>query len=337
MKRDMKKFVEGIFSSPRRLAIPIMTSPGFELEHLRPSDVFRSGELEFRCIRRLAEETPADALVTFMDLSVEAEAFGSEIRWSEYENPTVSGSIASTLDEIEKLKIPEAGSGRTGEVLRCVELCAAGCDRPVLGGMIGPFSLAGRLADMAEIMILAAAEPETAELLLEKCTAFLTGYARAIRSAGADGLVIAEPAAGLLSPEMCGEFSVRYLREIIRAVQDDSFPVILHNCGNAAARQVPELLSSGARALHVGNAVDIREVLAQVPEDLPVMGNLDPVGVLRNGDPETVCAKGAALLEATSKWRNYVYSTGCDVPPGVPMENIRAFYRAVEEYNRTRS
>lgn len=91
-------------------------------------------ELEFRCIRRLAEETPADALVTFMDLSVEAEAFGSEIRWSEYENPTVSGSIASTLDEIEKLKIPEAGSGRTGEVLRCVELCAAGCDRPVLGG-----------------------------------------------------------------------------------------------------------------------------------------------------------------------------------------------------------
>ena len=67
------------------------------------------------------------------------------------------------------------------------------------------------------------------------------------------------------------------------------------------------------------------------------MGNLDPVGVLRNGDPETVCAKGAALLEATSKWRNYVYSTGCDVPPGVPMENIRAFYRAVEEYNRTRS
>lgn len=49
--------------------------------------------------------------------------------------------------------------------------------------MIGPFSLAGRLADMTEIMILAAAEPETAELLLEKCTAFLTGYARAIRSA----------------------------------------------------------------------------------------------------------------------------------------------------------
>ena len=121
MKCDMKKFVEGIFSSPRRLAIPIMTSPGFELEHLRPSDVFRSGELEFRCIRRLAEETPADALVTFMDLSVEAEAFGSEIRWSEYENPTVSGSIASTLDEIEKLKIPEAGSGRTG-ITSCAEL-----------------------------------------------------------------------------------------------------------------------------------------------------------------------------------------------------------------------
>ncbi len=334
MKRDMKKFVDDILTSPRRRAIPIMTSPGFELAKVKPHEVFRSGELEFRCIECLAKEVNADALVTFMDLSLEAEAFGSEIRWSEFENPTVAGSIASTLEEIEKLKVPAVGAGRTGEVLRCAELCAPAFDRPVLGGMIGPFSLAGRLADMTEIMILAAAEPETAKLLLEKTAAFLTAYAKAIKATGVNGLVIAEPAAGLLSPAMCAEFAADYLKGIIAAVQDENFLVVLHNCGNASVRQVPELLSSGAGALHVGNAVDITEVLARVPGDFPVMGNLDPVGVLKNGDPATVYAKGAELLERTAKWRNYVYSTGCDVPPGVPMENVRAFFRAVEDYNR---
>ena len=182
MHHDMKRFVREILKSPRRRAIPIMTSPGIDLIGAKPVEVFRDGALQFRCIQALAGAVHADALVTFMDLSVEAEAFGSPVRYSEHENPTVSGSIASTPEAIDALAVPEVGAKRTAEVLRCAELCAANLDRPVLGGMIGPFSLAGRLADMTEIMILAAMEPEAAARLLGKTTAFLTGYAKAIRS-----------------------------------------------------------------------------------------------------------------------------------------------------------
>ena len=45
-------------------------------------------------------------------------------------------------------------------------------------------------------------------------------------------LIIAEPAAGLLSPEQCAEFSSPYVKKVVDAVQDDNFMVILHNCGN---------------------------------------------------------------------------------------------------------
>ena len=73
-------------------------------------------------------------------------------------------------------------------------------DRPVLAGIIGPYSLAGRLLDMTEIMILCYEEPEMVESVLEKATEFLIEYAKAFKEAGANGVCMAEPAAGLLSP-----------------------------------------------------------------------------------------------------------------------------------------
>ena len=80
MHHDMKRFVREILKSPRRRAIPIMTSPGIDLIGAKPVEVFRDGALQFRCIQALAGAVHADALVTFMDLSVEAEAVGSPVR-----------------------------------------------------------------------------------------------------------------------------------------------------------------------------------------------------------------------------------------------------------------
>ncbi|WP_273306730.1 uroporphyrinogen decarboxylase family protein [Victivallis lenta] len=333
MQLNMKEFVETVLASPRRYVMPIMTSPGMELIGAKPVDVFRDGELQFRCIDALAKATPCDAAVTFMDLSVEAEAFGSPIRYSEHENPTVTDRIVADRNEIDALAVPEVGAARTAEVLKCAKLCAANLDRPVFGGMIGPFSLAGRLADMTEIMIMAAVEPEAAHALLDKTASFLAGYAEAIKATGVNGIVIAEPAAGLLSPDMCRDFAADYVRRIVERVQDDNFMVILHNCGRTE-QQIPALLSTGAMALHLGNAVSIPEILPQMPEKTLLMGNIDPVGMFKNATPEEIYRKTAELLEATKEYRNFVLSSGCDVPPGVSMENIRAFYRAAADRSR---
>ena len=73
-------------------------------------------------------------------------------------------------------------------------------DRPVLAGAIGPFSLAGRLMDVNEVMILCYEEPELVHAVLEKVTQFIISYVAAFKEAGADGVVLAEPLAGLLSP-----------------------------------------------------------------------------------------------------------------------------------------
>lgn len=332
MDFNKSEFITRILSSARRMAVPIMTSPGAELIGAGPRDVFRSGELQFDCIKALADRFPVDAHVTFMDLSLEAEAFGCRIAYSDHENPTVSGALAGDAGAIAALAVPPVGAGRTPQVIKCAGLCAENLKKPTLCGIIGPYSLAGRIADMTEMMILAAGEPETAHMLLEKTTEFLTAYLKALKATGVAGVLIAEPAAGLLSPDMCRTFAADYLRRIIAAVKDDSFMVVLHNCGKTE-KQVDALLSTGADALHVGNAVDILNIISQVPGDFPVMGNLDPVGVFKTADADTVYRKTAELLERTSACRNYVLSSGCDLPPAVPIANVKAFFDALNDYN----
>jgi len=271
--------------------------------------------------------------VTIMDLSVEAEAFGSPLKFSANEVPAVSARIVTDLDTANALKVPKVGDARTSVYIKAAELLAKNMkDRPNFGGQIGPFSLAGRLFDMTEIMIMAMLEPETVHVVLEKCTQFLVEYAKVFKNAGADGIIIAEPAAGLLSADMCSEFSSDYIKRIVDAVQDEYFMVILHNCGNTK-NLVPSLLSTGARALHFGNAVNMTDIMPQIPWGRIVFGNIDPAGVFKHGTVEDTKRSVWELLEKTANYKNFVLSSGCDVPPGTPLENVQAFYDTLERFN----
>ena len=330
----MTQWIADLISGPQRSALPIMTSPGIPLIGATPPDVFRSGELQAKVVAALAAETPqAAAVLTMMDLSVEAEAFGAPVMFSEEENPTISGAMVNETDEIEALQVPKVGSARTAETLLAAKLCADKItDRPTLGGLIGPFSLAGRLAEMSKIMLWAAMDPAATHALLEKATAFLIDYAKAFKATGCHGLIMAEPAAGLISPKMSKEFSATYIKRIVDAVKDDTFAFILHNCGKTE-KMIDAMLSTGASALHVGNAVDMRNILPQTPKNVPVMGNLDPAGLFRLGTPETVYEAATTLLDQTAEFPNFVLSSGCDIPPGTPLSNVHAFFRALEDWN----
>ena len=308
--------------------LPIMTHPGIELIGKRVIDAVTDGQTHFDAVMALHRRFPYSvASTTIMDLSVESEAFGASVVFAPDEVPTVDGRLLQSADDVRAVQVPSLESGRIPQYLKANRLAADALEQPLFGGCIGPFSLAGRLYDMTELMMAMYIEPDTANMLLDKCTQFLMEYVRAIKECGSAGVVMAEPAAGLLSNEDCMTYSTTYVKRIVDAVQDDSFAVILHNCGNAG-QSTAAMVESGAAALHFGNSIDMASVFAEVPEDIAVMGNVDPVGVMKMGTPELVAFKVAELREKAKGHRNFVLSTGCDVPPAAPVENIEAFFRA---------
>lgn len=320
-------------AQPKRVALPIMTHPGIEYIGKTVREAVTDGQTHFQAIKALAERYPSAASTVIMDLTVEAEAFGAKILIPEEEIPTVTERLVSDAASVEALQVPSLDAGRVPEYLKANRLAAeAITDRPVLAGCIGPFSLAGRLYDMSEIMVAIYIEPDVIMSLLDKCTAFLIDYCKALKATGVAGVVMAEPAAGLLSDEDHMVYATPYIQQIVQAVQDDDFTIVLHNCGNMG-QCTHAMVECGAHALHFGNLVDIPQALTEVPEDMMVMGNLDPVGVLQQATPEAVAAATTDLLEKTAGAKNFIISTGCDLPPAVPEANIKAFFDAVEAYN----
>ena len=331
---NMKQWVESLKGTEKKKPIPILSFPCVSLLGITVRELISDSTLQAKGLKMVADRTDAGASVSFMDLSVEAECFGATVVVSDDEVPTVKGRIIRDMDEAEALEIPLIGSGRTQIYIDAIEkACKEITDRPVLAGMIGPFSLAARLLDVSEIMMDCYDDPDMVHTVLEKVTAFLIEYAKAYKAVGANGIVMAEPVAGMLSPLLEEEFSSPYVKKIVDAVQDDRFVVIYHNCGDNVPKMLDSIMTTGCAAYHFGNAMDMeKDIIPHVPSNTVVMGNIDPAGVLRMGTPEKVREEALGLLARCSGYPNFVLSSGCDIPPMTPWENIDAFFAASNEF-----
>ena len=181
--------------------LPVLSFPIAKKLGHSVGEFVKSADLQAETMAWIARNTPVDVVLGPMDLSVEAEAFGATVRFGEDEVPAVTGQLVDDEDAVAELAVPPPDAGRCSMTVSAVaKVKAMDVGKPVFGGMIGPFSLAGRLTDVNEMMFLLVDEPETVHALLEKTTAFLISYAKAFKAAGADGVFMAEPLAGVISP-----------------------------------------------------------------------------------------------------------------------------------------
>lgn len=328
----MKDWIKKLPQS--RKPFPLLSFPSSQLIGESVYRITHDAEIQAEGIVRIAREFNSAAAVCMMDLSVEAEAFGCKIVAGENEIPTVVGALISDIDGALALPIPVVGeaSNRTGLYIKAAKLAAEQIkDRPVFAGIIGPFSLVGRLMEVQEALMNCIADEDFVSAALEKATEFLIRYAKGYKDAGINGLVMAEPLAGILSPALEEVFSAPYVKRIIDSVQDDNFIVIYHNCGPNITRMTKSFADNGAAAYLFGDAVDLLQMLELMPADKPVMGNISPSEQFLSGTPESMTEAVNMLINKCSSYKNFVLSSGCDIPPSSNLDNIRAFFKAAED------
>jgi len=329
MFMSLPKFNKIILEASRRQALPIAVYPGLKLTGAKVADIVTNPQAQLEAQIALSERYGSQFVLSAMDLSAEAEAFGCTLMMSDHEVPTVTGRLVANLEQARALAIPQPGDRRTRVYLEAVGLLRKMSGSPfVFGGCIGPFSLAARLVGVSEAMELTVTEPDLMHLLLEKCSVFLASYLRAFKAAGAQGVIMAEPAAGLLSPRALSAFSSAYVKTIAAQVSEESFTIVLHNCA-AKLLHLPAILETGLRTFHFGAPMDIVAALEKAPVDVVLCGNLDPNGVFVQASADEVTGRVRELLGATHARKNFVISSGCDVPPNSSLNSLDLFYQAV--------
>ena len=329
----MNQWIAEVIESQKKKALPVLSFPSIQKMGITVAELINDSKKQAEGMKLIADQFPSAASVSLMDLSLEAEAFGAQIRISDDEVPTVIGALISEEEEAEALEVPQIGAGRTQIYIDAIQkACTKITDRPVFAGVIGPFSLAGRLMGVSDALIYCFEEPDMVHIILEKATEFLIKYCKEYKKAGANGVVMAEPLAGLLSPALAEEFSAEYVRRIVKEIQDEEFLVIYHNCGDSALKTIDTIVTNGCRAFHFGNVIDMEEIVKHIPDNMLAMGNVDPAGEFRNGTPESIYNATQEILRKCGNYSNFVISSGCDIPPMSPWENIDSFFKAVEDF-----
>ena len=329
---DMLNWIDRVIYGDRK-PLPILSYPAADLLFITIKELVDSSSYQALGMRLIADRYDMPAALAYMDLSVEAEAFGAHCVYSAEEVPTIIGKLIDDEDDARALQIPAVGAGRTGvniEAIRKAKMLIH--DRPVFAECIGPFSLAGRLMNVNEIMVNCYTEPEAVHIVLEKATEFIIAYATALRDAGANGCVMAEPLAGLLSPELMREFSTRYVRRIIDAVQTKHFLFIYHNCGSAINSLTEPMKETGCLAFHFGESADMLHMMESFPSNYLILGNVSPSKKFNNATPDELRIATTGLLNACSKYPNFVISSGCDIPPCTDFDNIDMFFKTVSDF-----
>ncbi len=330
---NMYNWVEQIIYTERKKALPILSFPAVQYLYVTVRELVANSNHQAIGMRLIADNFDMPAALSYMDLSVEAEAFGAHTVFKADEVPTIIGRLIATDEDADALEVPKIGAGRTGEnieTIRKAQMLVT--DRPVFAQCTGPFSLAGRLMNVNDIMLQCFENPELVHKVLKKATAFIMEYAAALQKIGADGIVMSEPLAGLLSPQLIDEFSTDYVREIVHTLQDKNFIFIYHNCGNSVPHLMDSIIDTGCYGYHFGNSVDMLSMLEKVPRNYLVLGNISPAEVFNCKSTEHVRLETLKLLNKCGKYNNFVISSGCDLSPDVDLDNVITFMKTSEAF-----
>jgi len=306
----------------RTLVIPLLGAPGVQLSNTTLRENLTDEAIQLKTIKLLIENFQPDGIFPFMDLTVEAEALGLEINFPEDENPSVRSHSIKIEEDLENLKAFYKGiSGRMPIFIDVVENLARNFSIIKGAYTIGPFTLAGELMGVDELMINVMLNPGLAHKFLEFATFIIKDYAYALLNAGADTIAILEPTAVMLSPRQFGEFSGRYFSYL---VDELNAPLILHICGNTT-HLLKKMSNIGAVGLSLDSLVNLKEASKVVSSNVVLIGNLDPVRVFLQAKPQEVAEATRNLVEEMNGIKNFILSSGCDLPIGTPLENIEAF------------
>jgi uroporphyrinogen decarboxylase len=299
------------------------------------------------------------AMIPWGCLTVEAEAFGCEIReFDDYYPQVVERPLEGAAD-LRRLSDPDpAVSGRMPLVLEALTRLRerAGDDLFISAMVVSPFLVAAELRGMTGLLMDFGRDPEFTKALFERVTEGTERYLKAILQTGACDAVLFENAGAtrdMIGPHHLAQF-VRPFHERLVAVVRREAPDVLtieHNCSDrpyfeeilksdidavsfayADEHAIQEQHGWDCHASHTHtNVCGERFCLRASGEGSAIarIGNVDHTQIILNARPEEVFREARACIESARSSR-FVLSTGCEIPFRAPIENIRALAQAAQ-------
>lgn len=256
-------------------------------------------------------------------------ALGARLEFKEKGAPALVGQAVADLSQVDQLDLSRLDEDQALQTLQKAAALvkdAIGDTTYVTSISWAPFTFAGRLFGMDRLMTALVDHPASVKALVERAAEAVWRYHLPYLEAGSvDGVALADPMASgdVISRRHFQEFAQPFLAQVTQRFAERGSPVLLHICGRTDDR-LDLIADAGVKGFFLDHRVDLAKALETVRGRMCIGGNVAPVDVLAQGTVEDVVQASRACLEAAGDGGGYVLTPGCDIPPSVPVENVRA-------------
>ena len=309
------------------LVLPIVLGLAAKLTNTPLHDYLRNAEILARCQLAAAREFGYDAVFVYADNAVDAETLGAQVQWPTNAYPRILKPLLTEPEYLADYDPLECcRKGRRAEIIRACALIkdASAGEKLVVGTVVGPMSLAGQLLGMERLLFLAIDEPERLDKMLAQTKHFVDYYAKALIKAGADIIMLYEPAASpaLINKMIFSRHLASIFHELIAQWSGLGVAVWLHIIG-PIKRFLAQLPSLGADLFTIDDSVTWREARQSLPEAC-LVGNLPA--------PSLAILKPAVFeLTAQSSRRNIdqkiIMGSDCELPLDTKPQNLQSLIK----------
>jgi MtaA/CmuA family methyltransferase len=283
---------------------------------------------------RTTEEYDIDHVSAISDPAREAADCGATIRYYTDQPPAVDevNAVLAEKGRLLSLHSPDPSvAPRMSDRVRAVELLKrrAGSNKFVEGWVEGPAAEGSDLRGINRLMVDLIDDPGFVTDLFEFCVELGLRFARAQIEAGADVIGVGDAAASLVGPRIYEQVVWPYEKRLVDGIHGMGGRVRLHICGNTS-KILAGMGRLGVAIVDLDSLARMDDGRAAMGPQQVLLGNIDPVRVLRDGTPQTVYAAMAECHRQAGA--RYIVGAGCEVPRDTPPENMDAMRRYAREH-----
>ena len=147
--------------------------------------------------------------------------------------------------------------------------------------------------------------------------------------AGVDIIGVGDAAASLIGPELYNELVWPYEKRLVDGLHAMGAKVRLHICGNTS-KIVEGIGRLGCEMVDLDYFVSVADARRAMGPDQVLLGNLDPVRVIRDGTPESITAAVAECHRQAGP--HYIVGAGCEIPRATAPDNVLALTRYAQTH-----
>jgi MtaA/CmuA family methyltransferase len=266
-----------------------------------------------------------DHVNVMSDPATEAADCGATVVYSPDQPPALdeTDSLLQDKSNLARLKLPDPTAGRMGNRLKMLETYRqrVGGEKLIEGWVEGPCAEAADLRGINTLMLDFYDDPSFVRALFAFCNSMALAFAKEQVARGAELIGVGDAAASLVGPEIYREFVWPFEKELVDGLHALGARARLHICGNINA-SLTDIGRLGFDIVDLDSMVPVDKARQAMGDRQVLLGNVDPVRVIKNGTPEQIRVAIAECHRQAGK--NFIIGAGCEVPRGTPPANLRA-------------